>query len=383
MHKTTRIAFLLFIFCLCILKGYAQKNTITLKVKSATLKDIVKQLEKQSDYNFVFNENLDMEQRKSISISGMSISGSLANIFSGTGISWQIMNNHIVLNKAKKITISGYVTNYNSMETLLGATITDLRAGQGSFTNSYGYYSIQTISDSVYLQASYIGFKPHLKKIFAKNDTIINFRLHESDALLQDVMVYNTKSFSPSGSSVELSDIGVRPVPAAFSENDVLKSLQTIPGIKAGVEGTAGMYIRGGSPDQNLILIDGVPVYNTGHIWGLFSVFNGDAVKKVSLHKGSFPARFSGRLSSIIDIRLKDGDMQKYHADITVGTLAARLNAQGPIIKGKTSFSFSARRSYIDGLLRIMRETSDDPTIPVVYLYDMNAKINHKFSDRS
>jgi len=332
---------------------------------------------------FVYNERLNMEQKKNIFITGKSLPETLRYVFTGTGIGWQIRGNHIILDKANKVTVSGYVTDYMSMETLIGASVRDGNSSAGSFTNSYGYYSIQLDSDSVDLQVTYIGYKSLRKKFFVQKDTIVNFRLQESNTVLDNVIIYNNKEFSPSGGSVVLESSDIRPMSSAFSENDIIKSFQTMPGIRAGIEGSAGMLVRGGSPDQNLILVDGSPVYNTSHIWGLLSVFNGDAVKKVSLHKGSFPARFGGRLSSVVDIRFKDGDMQNFHGDITMGTLAARLNVEGPLIKGKTSFSFSARRSYIDSFLRLVRSIADDPSISLFYLYDMNAKINHKFSDRS
>ncbi|MDU1905173.1 MAG: TonB-dependent receptor [Dysgonomonas sp.] len=383
MHTLIKIIFLFSTIILSTLEGYSQIPSFTLNMRGGTLKEILKEIENNSEYTFVFNEKLNMEQRKDISVTRKSLAETLKYIFKGTGINWQMMGDHIVLSKVDKITISGYVTDRNSMETLIGASVSDPKLRAGSFTNSYGYYSIQTAPDSVHLQVSYIGYTPLLKSFFAQKDTIINFRLQGSNTILQDVTIYDTRSFSPSSGSIELVGSEINPIPAAFSENDVVKSFQTIPGVRAGVEGSAGMYVRGGSLDQNLILIDGVPVYNIGHAWGLFSVFNGDAVKKVSLHKGSFPARYSGRLSSILDIRFRDGDMQKFNGSITAGILAARVNIEGPIVKGKTSFSFSARRSYIDGVLRIIRRLSEDPSVPVFYIYDMNAKINHKFSDRS
>jgi Outer membrane receptor for ferrienterochelin and colicins len=364
---------LLFAAFIFALPGYSQ----------TPLKEIIKAIEANSDYSFVYNEKLDLEQRRAIAVDDLSIPQSLDIIFRGTGISWQVIDKHIVLSKAKRITVSGYVTDNNSMETLIGASIINPYSNEGCFTNAYGYYSIQVDADSVWLQASYIGYKPLTKAFFAQRDTIVNFGLSESDTMLPDVVVYNIKSFSPAGGVIEMTASDIRPTPSAFGENDILKSLQTLPGIRGGVEGTAGINVRGGSPDQNLILIDGVPVYNTGHVWSIISVFNGDAVKKLSLHKGSFPARFGGRLSSVVDVRFKDGDMQQFHGDVTIGTLAARVNVEGPIVKEKTSFSLSARRSYIDAFLRPLRKFSNDPTIPVFYMYDINAKVNHKFSDRS
>ena len=153
-----------------------------------------------------------------------------------------------------------------------------------------------------------------------------------------------------------------------------------MPGVQAGVDGSAGLYIRGGSRDQNLILLDGTPVYNVDHMFGFFSVFTPEAIKKVTLFKSSFPARFGGRLSSVIDVRTNDGDMKKYHGTLSIGLLTSKINLEGPIVKDKTSFNISARRSYID---LIAKPFMPDDEKYNYYFYDINAKINHKFSDRS
>lgn len=382
------IVFKISLFCSFILlfffDGYSQSTTlVTIEMKDATLKDIVREIQQSTEYSFVFNEGLNMEQRKNICLKKTSISGTLKQVFDKTGIGWQIVDKHIILNRIEKITISGYVADQKSLETLIGSAIKDENSGLGSYNNSYGYYSIQVVPGVVKLQSSYIGYKSVSKIFFAQSDTIINFHLSESHNELPNVTVYDTKSFSPSSGSIELAGSELRPIPSGFSENDILKSLQTLPGVSSGAEGSTGVNVRGGSPDQNLILIDGIPIYNIGHIWGFFSVFNGDAIKNVSLYKGSFPARFGGRLSSVIDIRLRDGDMRQFHADFTVGLLTARLNLEGPIIKEKTSYSLSLRRSYIDGPLWIFHQIAAYRILPVIYIYDINAKINHKFSDKS
>lgn len=372
--------FFLTLFCLCSLQGYGQ--TIHLKMKEASLKEIANQIEQKSNYTFVFNESLDMKQRKTISIIDKSIAESLDQIFRGTGIDWQIMDTHIILSKANKITISGYVTESGSSETLIGSTITDKQTNINSMSNSYGYYSIEVLPDSVYLQASYIGFIPTTKRFYAKKDTLINFRLQESNTELENVIIYNTESLATAGSTINLSTSEIKSTPATFGETDILRSLQSMPGISSGVEGSTGISVRGGSPDQSLILIDGTPAYNTGHMLNLFSIINGDAVKKVTLYKSYFPARFGGRLASVLDLRLKDGDMKHFRASATIGLYTAHLNVEGPIIKNKTSFNFSARRSYIDSFLRIAARTQDND-VSILYMYDINAKINHKFSDSS
>lgn len=381
MRAFIRIVFFIVFSFLYTLEAYAQTATFNIEMKDATLKNIIHQIEQKSNYSFVFNENLNMQQQKDISIHNQSIHEALKQVFRGTGISWQIADSHIILSKSKMITISGYVVDANSKETLIGATISDNRAKVYSTTNSYGYYSMQVIPDSIQMQVSYLGFRPSSKKFYTLNDTIVNFGLYESVSELQSVTIYDAKPLSRIGNTIELSGSEIRSTASTFGENDILKALQSMPGISSGFEGSSGMYVRGGNSDQNLILIDGVPIYNTGHMWNLFSVLNGDAVKKVTLYKNNFPARFGGRLSSVLDVRFKDGDMKQFHANATVGLYTARLNVEGPIIKEKTSYSISIRRSYIDSFLRILQKSSPDVT--VMYMYDINAKINHKFSDKS
>ena len=180
--------------------------------------------------------------------------------------------------------------------------------------------------------------------------------------------------------AVEIPMVQIKNTPSILGESDVMKAIQLMPGVQAGVDGSAGLYIRGGSPDQNLILLDGTPVYNVDHMFGFFSVFTPEAIKKVTLFKSSFPARFGGRLSSVIDVRTNDGDMKKYHGTLSIGLLTSKINLEGPIVKDKTSFNISARRSYID---LIAKPFMPDDEKYNYYFYDINAKINHKFSDRS
>lgn len=372
------------LFLGCSLKSQ-NKQTISLNIKNSSLKEIIKTVEEQTNYSFVYNETIDLNQKKNISIKDGALETTLSAIFNQTNVNWTILKNHILLSSRKTkqdiITISGHITDLESGETLIGASVSNKVSGTGNFSNSYGYYTIQIPKGKIELQASYIGYSPANINLYQERDTIINFRLSAGQQL-EEVIVTNKKQFSPSGSSMELSGSEITSMPSVFGESDVLKSLQYIPGVQSGIEGSVGMYVRGGSADQNLVLLDGVPIYNTGHAFGLFSIFNGDAVKKVSLHKGSFPARFGGRLSSVVDIRLKDGDMQNYHGTFNISLLSAKINIEGPIIKGKTSFNFSARRSYVDAITRIVEQFMDE-SIPVLYIYDINAKINHKFSDRS
>lgn len=383
--KLTYCVLLLFLF---IQYTYSQKNSdIIIMAKTASLKEMIKQVEAQTNYSFTYNENIDLSQKKSINIKSPKLEDVLHAIFKETNIEWKLSGHHVILKKkaeekkVHKVTVSGYVTDKKSSETLIGASVSNSNSGYGSFANSYGYYTMQVPIGTIKLRSSYIGYTPLEKSFFVTKDTVINFQL-DMGVELKTITVTNKNQFSPSGSSIELTQSQIKAMPAILGEADVLKSLQFVPGVQSGAEGSAGMYVRGGNIDQNLILLDGIPIYNTGHFYGIVSIFNGDAVKKVSLHKGSFPARFGGRLSSVVDIRLKDGDMQNYHGSFNMGILSSRINFEGPIIKGKTSFNLSARRSYVDVFTRTAKLFTDE-SIPVLYMYDLNAKVNHKFSDHS
>jgi hypothetical protein len=193
-------------------------------------------------------------------------------------------------------------------------------------------------------------------------------------------------------STIELPVLQLKKVPALFGETDVIKALQLLPGVQSGTEGSAGMYVRGGGPDENLILLDGVPLYNVNHAAGFFSAFNADAIKNVTLYKGNFPARFGGRLSSVVDVRMKDGDMYEYHGNLSLGLIASKFNVEGPIIKGKTSFNLSFRRTYYDLITAPLANylvkqdaiagRGKNSAWAGYYFYDLNLKVNHKFSDK-
>ena len=288
-------------------------------------------------------------------------------------------------------TVSGYISDQNSQETLIGATILDNTSGKGAITNEYGFYSLTLPAGQVELSTGYVGYKPVKLSFNLIHDTVINIGIPEIEALTEVTIVGNREMLGVKGSQMSAVDIPIeqiKAVPAMFGETDVLKALQLLPGVMAGAEATAGLYVRGGNPDENLLLLDGVPVYNVNHMFGMFSVFNPDAIKNVTLYKGSFPAHYYGRLSSVVDIRMKDGDMEKYHGNVSIGLISSKFNIEGPIIKGKTSFNFSARRTYSDLLLNAalwlnqkLDYTNAEDMSMGYYFYDLNLKVNHKFSD--
>ncbi len=290
-----------------------------------------------------------------------------------------------------KHTVSGYITDISSKETLIGATILDLKSGHGAITNEYGFYSLTLTDGPVEVRTGYVGYKPVMISFTLHHDTIINIDVPTIDELNEVTIYGNREILGVRGSQMSAIDIPIeqiKAVPAMFGETDVLKALQLLPGVQAGAEATAGLYVRGGNPDENLLLLDGVPVYNVNHMFGMFSVFNPDAIKNVTLYKGSFPAHYYGRLSSVVDIRMKDGDLNQYHGNASIGLVSSKINLEGPIIKGKTSFNISARRTYSDLLLnsaiwlnkQFDFANTDDLSMGY-YFYDLNLKLNHKFND--
>ncbi len=291
----------------------------------------------------------------------------------------------------QRYTISGTIVDARSHETLLGATVFEERSAKGSTTNEYGFYSLTLPAGKVSIEASYVGYSSASATFELKRDTMINFRLEQA-IVVEQITVYGNRRYhgalSPQMGAIEIPIAQIKNTPAIFGEKDVLKAIQLLPGVQGGSEGSAGVYVRGGGQDENLLLLDGVPVYNVNHMFGFFSVFNPDAVKSVTLFKGSFPARFGSRLSSVIDVRTLDGDMYAYHGNASIGLISSKINIEGPIWKGKTSFNISARRTYADALavpaMAIVSKKESDgdgKTIGGYYFYDLNAKLNHKFSD--
>lgn len=288
-------------------------------------------------------------------------------------------------------TISGSVKDSESHETLLGATIYEEGSAVGTSTNEYGFFSLTLPEGKVRVEFSYVGYAPLVEEFVLSKDCHLNIFL-DAAVGIEQVVVYGDRRHSGALSAqmgaIEIPIAQIKSAPTLFGEQDVLKSLQLLPGVQAGSEGTAGIYVRGGGQDENLMLLDGVPIYNVNHMMGFFSAFNPDAIKSVTLFKGSFPARFSSRLSSVIDVRTKDGDMYAYHGNLSVGLISSKINVEGPLWKGKTAFNISLRRTYSDvittplmlGLTNEMLE--DGRAYGGYYFYDFNAKITHNFSDR-
>jgi TonB-dependent Receptor Plug Domain/CarboxypepD_reg-like domain len=299
---------------------------------------------------------------------------------------------NIVAEAQQKFTISGYITDSESSEQLIAANILAIKTLQGTNSNTYGFYSLTLPKGKVQIKFSYVGYGEQVLELDLTKDVKLDVKLKASVAL-QEVEIVATKAQRIEQRS-QMSQIDVpiqqiKKIPALLGEVDVLKALQLLPGVQGGTEGQSGLYVRGGGPDQNLIMLDGVPVYNVSHLLGFFSVFNADALKNVTLYKGGFPARYGGRLSSVIDIQMKEGNAQKFHGEGSIGLISSRLTLEGPIVKDRTAFLFSARRTYIDAIMKPIiayqnakSTTNNNTNIGVgLYFYDINAKINHKIND--
>ena len=281
-------------------------------------------------------------------------------------------------------TISGYVTDASNGEKLIGASLYEPALRQGATTNRYGFFSLTLPADSLRIVVSYIGFRSDTLAIRPDRDLRVDFALTPLPLEMQAIEV-EADQVDPIQEQTRMGVVDVpvsqiEKAPVLLGEVDLMKTMQLLPGVQSGAEGMSGLYVRGGGPDQNLILLDDAPVYNASHLFGFFSVFNTSAVKNVQLTKAGFPARFGGRLSSVLEVAMKDGNMQAFEVEGSIGLVASQVTLQGPIRKDRTSFIVSARRTYIDLLIRPFLDPGERGGY---YFYDINAKLNHVLSPRN
>lgn len=287
------------------------------------------------------------------------------------------------LTAQKKFTISGYVNEKGSRELLPGVNIYLADQKVGTTTNNYGFYSITLPEGKYEVQYSYVGYQTVLKQVSLTESILIDVELDPS-ITLGEVVVTSEKlgrtTESSQMSMISLPVSQVKNIPTLLGEKDVFKTLQLMPGVQKGSEGSSGLYVRGGGPDQNLIILDDAPVYNAYHLFGFFSIFNGDALKSIELTKGGFPARYGGRLSSVVEMTMKDGNKEKFSGEAGIGLISSRLLLEGPIVKNKASFLVSARRTYIDVFVRPLMPADEKAGY---YFYDLNTKLNYDFGRKN
>ena len=287
----------------------------------------------------------------------------------------------IVVFSQEKITLSGTVYDNSNNETLIGVSVFIPEINAGTSTNEYGFYSI-TIPKGIYkIQVSYVGYSTIVETINLSEKLTKNFKLKEAAESLDEIIIeadiekLNVRT--PQMSVNKLTSATIKQIPVVLGEADIIKSLILLPGVTSAGEGASGFNVRGGAADQNLILLDEAIVFNSSHLFGFFSVFNPDVIKDVKLYKGGIPARFGGRLSSVLDIYQKEGNSNDFNLTGGIGLVSSRLLAEGPIEKEKSSFLIGGRASYAHLFLPLFDNDNK------AYFYDVNSKINYRFNDRN
>lgn len=281
----------------------------------------------------------------------------------------------------QKVKIAGTIRSKSNGETLIGATV-KADSVAGTLTNEYGFYSLSVPAGTHTIAISSVGLLGQAFTVNITKDTTINVSMEEGGSTLDEVVITESaggRSLSSAQTSVEkLTVKEIEHIPVLFGEKDVMKAIQLLPGIKSAGDGNSGMFVRGGAADQNLILLDEAPVYNASHLLGFFSTFNSDALKDITVYKGGMPAQYGGRLSSVLDIRMNDGNNQDFDVSGGLGLISAKLNVEGPIQKGKSSFLLTGRRTYADMFLKLSDEYKDNS----LYFYDLNAKVNYTLGEK-
>lgn len=354
--------------------------------------------------DFVYDSDLKTSQPYSGKpLKGLRLKDALNTLFNNTGITYSTNGRYIVLKRAAKApkdkperqnatqrhTVSGFVKD-TSGESLINATVYDTSTGSGTTTNSYGFYSITLSAGKHTIRVSYIGCEDFTETLSLNDDRHIDVSLRPN-ANLKEVIVtgdMNTRILSTQTGRRTLSAKDISTEFSLLSSPDLVKTLQHTSGVNEGIELASGMYVHGGNDDENLFLLDGTPIYQINHAAGLFSAFNADIIKTVDFYKSGFPARYGGRLSSVTDVRTKDGDMYSTHGSYSIGSLDGRFQIEGPISKGRTSYNIGIRRTWSDlftvPLTAIIRSSNDEEKINFRYfLHDINAKLTHIFSPRS
>lgn len=379
---------------------------MTVGAQTSTIRQQMDWLHQTKKINFVYDASLDVDVKYIGSdIKRMSVKKALKSLFQKTDIEYTVNANYVILKRKAKQqistshtnhkvqqvqrrhTLSGYVRD-ESGESLINATVCDLTDGVGTTTNEYGFFSITLPEGEHQLRFSYVGYADKVKKMQLAEDVHCNMSLH-ADGKLPEVVVngdLNSPLLTTQTGKRSFSNKDIKTEFSLMSSPDVVKTLQRVSGVAEGQELASGLYVHGGNGDENLFLIDGTPLYNTNHALGLFSSFNADVVKNVDFYKSGFPARYGGRLSSVVDVRTEDGNLNHFHGSYRIGLLDASLQFEGPIVKGKTSYNIGMRRSWLDLFSRPLTKAfseKDDKLAIGYYFMDLNAKVMHHFSDRS
>lgn len=362
----------------------AQTKTVS------TVREQMELVQKLHHVNFVYDSSLNLDiVYQGRSIIKLNLEASLQELFGTTDIKWELRNKYVLLKKRSKFTISGYVLQKNG-EPLINATIRDVESKIGTLSNEYGFFSLTLLEGKHTLRITYIGFGEKVESVDLNRNILLKVYLKE-DYSLDEVLVVgdlNSPINTTQTGKVSFNAHDLRTEYALFSSPDVIKTLQSLPGVASGTEMLSGLYVHGGNNDENLFLLDGTPLYQVSHLGGLFSAFNTDIIKNIDFYKSGFPARYGGRLSSVVDVRTNDGDLKEYHGTFSMGLLDGRIQYEGPIIKNRTSFNIAMRRSWLEAFSAPAfyfrnKSNSDDKITGKYAFHDINAKLTHYFSDIS
>lgn len=370
------------------------QNKVSLNLKSTPLETILQEIEAQTSYSFIFNNDaINIKQQLNVKAVDEDLDKVLYKLLRRTSINYLIKENHIILSELPKLksiqqqkfTLSGTIKDSATGETLLGATILIKNINKGVVTNEYGFYSITLLSKKHTIQVSYVGFETKEIEIELNRNIKLNIELRPSDNQLEEVVL---SSESRGKSQVQSTLLGVtkmrsaeiKQLPALLGEPDITRAVLTMPGVSSVGEGATGFNVRGGNIDQNLILLDEAPIYSSSHVWGFFSIFNTDAIKSLKLYKGGIPARFGGRASSVLDIRQREGSNKSFKGEGGLGLLFSRLTLEGPLKKEKISYLISGRRSYFDMFFPLIKNGVENNKI---YFYDLNTKLTWNINDNN
>ncbi|MCE7995258.1 MAG: TonB-dependent receptor [Roseivirga sp.] len=376
-----------------------QKDTLTLNFRQTSLKEIFQYIEQNSSYHFVYNNDvINDAQKQTITAKSQQIDKVLKKLFGTSDISYTIKKNYIVLSKKdgsklrkginrganQRYTISGVIKDLDTGETLIGATIGVMGQPLGTTTNEYGFYSLTLPAGSYELKYTYVGYEDRPLSLDLNENMRRDLSLKPRSVSLEEVVVLdrantNSQINTPLLGLTTLKVEHIKKLPSLLGEPDLVRAILTTPGVSTVGEGASGFNVRGGNIDQNLILIDEAPIYNSSHVWGMFSVINADAIKDVKLYKGGIPARFGGRSSSVLDIRQRDGGGKKFGGQGGVGLLFSRLLLEAPLVKDKLNYLISARRSYFDIFFPLL---GDDVKNNKVFFYDVSTKLSWDISPK-
>ena len=374
-----------------------ETRMVTLNMQKASVREILDEIQKQTGVTFSYESSLlSGLQKTTFRADDEALTDCLTRLFANLPVVYKMTGNVVVLKrKPKQVTVSGFVRDKRSAESLIGASVYEAHSRVGTASNNFGFFSLTLPPGDITIRSSYIGYTSHQHILNGlERDTVLAIEL-EPSASLEEVVITGQSNdkqsvLSTQMGALEINQQTIRSTPVMFGEADIIKTLQLTPGVSAGTEGTAGMYVRGGNVDENLFLIDGNPVYQINHIGGIFSAFNPEAISGMAFFKSGFPSRYGGRLSSVVDVHTKEGNMKEYHGSASIGLISGNLNFEGPIIKDRTSFNIGLRRTWLDVLsapaVAIANKITkkDGTRLRARYAFhDLNLKVNHIFNDRS